>query len=416
MDDTYIHLVYGRSILRGHPLEFNPRAPSSGFTSPLWLPASALAAAAGECAGPQALMGLSALAAAAAVLLSGSGPAPVFLLLMGPLLFHSASGMETAAACLAVVLVWRRVESGRQPDAWAGLLLAGAALIRPELALLAVPLALAPGRPRPRGLAALLLPSVALGALWMAWNLHATGLPLPSTFYAKQAGAAAYGLLPGIRDLARNLAMAAPLLAPVGAWAVLRLLRRGDPLGLVPLLTLLPAVILQPNAFFQMRYHLPWLTAFALAAGRILCGSRWRAALVALSLVPGLLLFASRRVRASADVHAIDVRPALLLRERAPAGSTVAAADVGAMGWFSGLRVLDIDGLVSPDVPDAAGDGPAWEWIADRAEYLAVFPEQYAGILEEAGDRLQPLARFRSPAPVICGEESVGVWEIRPAD
>ena len=181
MDDTYIHLVYGRSILRGQPLQFNPGTPSSGFTSPLWLAASAAAAAAGTEWAPAVLMALSAMAGCAAVLLAGPGPAPLFLLILGPLLFHGASGMETALACLAVVLVWRRLESGGEPDLRGGLLLAGAALVRPELALLAVPLALGAGRPGGRQLAALLWPPLALGALWMAWNLRATGLPLPST-------------------------------------------------------------------------------------------------------------------------------------------------------------------------------------------------------------------------------------------
>ena len=413
MDDTYIHLVYGRSILRGQPLQFNPGTPSSGFTSPLWLAAAAAAAPAGTEWAPAVLMALSAVAGCAAVLLSGAGPAPLFLLLLGPLLFHGSSGMETALACLAVVLVWRRLESGGEPDLRGGLLLAGAILVRPELALLAVPLALGAGRPKGRQLAALLWPPLAAGGLWMAWNLYATGLPLPSTFYAKQAGAAAYGLLPGLRGLARNLALGAPLLVPAGGWAAFRLLRRRDPLGLVPALTLIPALLLQPNAFFQLRYHVPWLAAFALAAGRMLAGRRWPAALVALSLVPGMLLFASRRVRAADDVEAIDVRPAQLLRREAPRGSTVAAADVGAMGWVSGLRVLDLDGLVTPR---ALREGRDWDWVAARADYLAAFPRQYSDLVESAADRLVPMARFESPSPVICGEESVAVWRVEGSD
>lgn len=412
MDDTYTHLVYGRTFLRGQPLHFNPGEPSSGFTSPIWLLPSALTAMAGTDVAPAAIMAISALAACAAVALSGPGPGPILLLLLGPLLFHSSSGMETGLACLAVVLVWRTVRSGRRANPRAGLLLAGTVLARPELALLAVPLAIAAGKPRKRELALLMLPSLVLGGLWIGWNLQATGLPLPSTFYAKQAGAAAYGLLPGLRGLARSLVLGAALLLPAGAWAAYDLLRRRNPLGLVPALALLPALLLQPNDFFQLRYHLPWLTAFALSAGRLLAGRRRLAALVAVSLVPGMLLFASRRVRASADVKAIDVGPARLLRQEAAAGSTVAAADVGAMGWISGLRVLDLDGLVTPAALPAAGGRPDWNWLQQRAEYLCAFPRQYSRIIEEAGENLVLLALFRSPSPVICGEERVAVYRI----
>jgi hypothetical protein len=145
----------------------------------------------------------------------------------------------------------------------------------------------------------------------------------------------------------------------------------------------------------------------------MLAGRRWQAALVALFLVPGMLLFASRRVRAAADVEAIDVRPAQLLRREAPPGSTVAAADVGAIGWFSGLRVLDLDGLVTPR---ALRERPDWDWIDERADYLAAFPRQYSDLVESAGDRLVPMARFESPSPVICGEESVAVWRVEDSD
>lgn len=411
MDDTYIHLVYGRSIVRGAPLEFNPGEPSSGFTSPLWLlPAAAASLASGSA--PVVLMAISSLAAAAAVLLAGSSTAALLLLLLGPLLFHAGSGMETALAVLAVVLVWRRVDGGRPPNLSAGLLLASAALVRPELSLLAVPLALSAGRPKAAGLAALLAPPAAAAAAWVAWNLHATGLPLPSTFYAKQAGAAAFGLLPGLIGLARGLAVSAPLLAPAGAVSTWLLLRRRAPLGLVCLLTLLPAVALQPNSFFQMRYHLPWLAAFALATARVLHRPRWLRLLLALSLVPGLLVFGSRRIRASADVRAIDVRPAHLVAEAASAGETVAAADVGAMGWISGLRVLDLDGLVSRPPPVGNGGVPDWDWIRRRADYLAAFPRQYSGLISNAGDDIRLIGLFESPSPVICGEDAVGVWKV----
>jgi hypothetical protein len=411
MDDTYIHLVYGRSIVRGAPLEYNPGEPSSGFTSPLWLIPAAAASLAGAAA-PPLLMAFSCAAAAAAVLLCGSATAGMLLLLLGPLLFHAGSGMETASAVLAVVLVWRRADGAAPPDWKAGILLAGAAMVRPELALMAVPLALSAGRPRPGGLVRLLAPALAAGTAWIAWNLHATGMPLPSTFYAKQAGAAAYGLLPGLTGLARGLVVGAPLLAPAGAAATWLLLRRRPALGLVCLAALLPAVVLQPNSFFQMRYHVPWLAAFALACARVLGRRRWAAALLALSLVPGALVFASRRIRASADVRAIDVRPAMLVSRTAAEGDVVAAADVGAMGWLSGARVLDLDGLVTPTPPRGDHGGPRWSWVRDRADYLAAFPWQYAGLIAEAGEGLRLMRMFRSPSPVICGEDAVGLWEI----
>ena len=410
MDDTYIHLVYGRSLLAGQPGEYNPGVPSAGFTSPLWLAPSAMAALGGSWAGPMALMAISALAASLAVLLAGPGISSV-LLLFGPFIFHATSGMETAMACLAVVLAWRLVDSRRPPDAVSGALLAAATLTRPELALLAIPLALAAGRPRISGLAALLAPSAIVGSAWIAWNLHAIGLPLPSTFYAKQVGSFTGRLGAGLPGLGWNLLLSVPLLLPAGAIGTVMLFRKRLPLALIPVLLGLAALLLQPNSYFQMRYHVPWLVALALAAGTFLQRRKWLPALVALMLVPGAMLFSSRRIRASRDVEAIDVQPALYLRETAAPGDVAACADVGAVRWLTDLRILDLDGLITPETVPVGRGAVRWSWLAPRTDYVVVFPRQYRGLLEDAGDELRHVAGFRSPDPVICGEDSVAVYE-----
>lgn len=50
LDDTYIHLVFGRSLVRGGFMQFNPGVPTTGLTSPLWILPSAAASLAGPTA------------------------------------------------------------------------------------------------------------------------------------------------------------------------------------------------------------------------------------------------------------------------------------------------------------------------------------------------------------------------------
>lgn len=419
MDDTYIQLVYGSSLFSGTPMCYNGSMPSSGFTSPLWLLPSSLASLAGSEAGPVLLMGLSLAAALAALLMLDTGTA-VVLVLAGPFLFHASSGMETALSTIAVIAVWKWIDTAGTPRT-GGLLLAGAFLVRPELVCLAVPMLVSMRNRSVPGAVRLLLPAVVSGVLWMVWNLRSAGLPLPSTFYAKQAVSWPAAAAAGLPGLLRGLLLTSPLLLFAAATSVITLLRRKDDgkrsaaLALVPLILFFTALATQPNAYFQMRYYLPAITASALAAGLWLRGlgkrRRLNTIILAVSMIPGLLVFSSRRLDASIDVLNIDVLPARYLREAASADETVAAADIGAVKWITGMEVLDLDGLVTPErLPGSGREG--WPWIRERADYLLAFPIQYSALVESGSGSLEFLAGFGSPANVICGEDSVALWRI----
>jgi hypothetical protein len=405
MDDTYIHLVYGHSLFTPHPLCFNEGQSSSGFTSPLWLPAAAIASC-GSSAGPVVLMVFSLLAASSAFLVRGLPRASAVLVLTGPFLFHSSSGMETALACLLIALSWVRL-SGPQAAGRDGMLLAASGMCRPEMFLLMVPYLIRfirSGRPSLSGALSLLGPSALAGIAWVGWNVHATGHLLPASFYAK-AGAPAALLL-----LGAGLLKSSPLGFALGIAASFTLLRKARLEGSIPIILLASALMTQPNPWFQMRYYVPAIFATGLACAAWLEGLGGRTRVILLAAVfatslPGLFLFGRNRILASSDVEAIDVRPALFIRDLAGCGGNarVACADAGAMKWLAPVFVLDVDGLVTPPEP---GGFPG------SADYAVLFPRQYAGLVEAAGPHLVPLLRFRSPSPVICGEEEVVVFEV----
>jgi len=327
--------------------------------------------------------------------------------------------METSAALLAVILVWLSMERKWKPPA-KSLILAAAFLVRPELVVLSVPLLLSLKTLRLRDILLLLLPTAAAACLWMMWNLHATGLPLPGTFYAKQAVAWPRAAAAGLPGLLKGLLLSSPLLlfAAVSPLFSLDWKDRRDysARSLIFPLLLLTALVLQPNSYFQMRYYVPAICAAVLAAGEWLRGlggrrRRLNAAILIISMVPGLFIFFGRRADASADVRSIDVEPALYLRETADSEETVAAADIGALGWLTELNVLDLDGLVTPQ-RSPGGSPRGWDWISSEADYLLVFPCQYSALVQEGSGSLDFLAGFGSGKNVICGEDSVALWRI----
>ncbi|MCK4504734.1 MAG: hypothetical protein KAW14_03895 [Candidatus Aegiribacteria sp.] len=420
MDDTYIHLVFGRSLFSGNPLCFNQAEISSGFTSPVWLLPSALASISGTEAAPVILMGFSLIAAALALL--AAGPWTGLLLLMtGPFFFHASSGMETALASLFVIVLWKSVRDetmlGLRP-----FILAGAFLCRPELAILAVPLIFAIRGRSARNILILLAPSFIVGILWIIWNLHAAGMLLPSTFYAKQPVSWFSSAASGLPGLLKNILLVSPLLIFAATASIIELFktapsdvrRKNIALGSFPVLLFATSLLLQPNSFFQMRYYVPALTAAVLVAGHWLSGlhrKKLNTALLAASMLPGLLIFGGRRTEASYDVGAIDVDPADYLAAGATDTETVASADIGAVKWITDMHILDLDGLVTPErLPGKDTEG--WYWIEQNADYLLAFPKQYSNLVSEAGESIEFLAGFGSRSNVICGEDSVTLWKI----
>jgi hypothetical protein len=315
--------------------------------------------------------------------------------------------METAAACLALVLLLRRLLRGGVPGLPEGILLAAAVLLRPELGVLALPTALA-CRARPARLAASILPPALATLLWAAWNLHADGLLLPTTFYAKMASGPAAGDL--VR-LAARLALAGPLTIPLALAGVVRLAARRSPAALAAPLLLVAALATQPNPWFQMRYWVPFLAAAAVTAAQAVPeGRRWLLAAMVAASVPGTVFFASRRAAAVRDVGALDVGAALLLDSLAAPDDRIAAADIGAIAWHTGLWVTDLDGLVTPWRLPGGDQDP--ERVLAASDWLAAFPSQYGGLIRAGGPRLETVACLTSSAPVICGDDTLCVWRI----
>jgi len=448
MDDTYIHLVFGNTLFTASPLSYNAGEPSSAFTSPLWLLPSALSALSGVDAAPVLLM-LFSIAIAVFILFLVKPMTGILLLLMGSFIFHASSGMETMLACLFTVLIWKSIHDDRFVSVRPWLLL-GVFLSRPELAVIAVPLIMLERKNGLRRIFTLLLPSLIAGVLWIIWNFHAAGLPLPTTFYAKFR----YSLA-GIPGLLKQYLFTSFLL-PFSALAFLLTLRgnlkddRNKALLAFVIIVPLVSFILQPNSWFQMRYHVPGMVVLALATGewlRKIHRRKFNLALLVVFFIPGLIVFSGRRIDASADVNSIDVSPAVFLDENAAHNDTIAVADIGAMKWITERYLLDLDGLITPDMLPG-GIGRNQEWILFRADWLAVFPDQYSWLTDSSADscysstvssdgaatsdnddddadagvssgttstapKIEFVKGFHSPSNVICGEDSLSIYQYR---
>ncbi|WP_394833003.1 hypothetical protein LVJ94_41525 [Pendulispora rubella] len=221
VDDTWIHLVYARSLAEHGRFFYNEGVQESGMSSPFWVVLLAVAYKLGSAVGlsaPWCAKATSALCAFGGALAmqrlawTASGSrivsfcAGLFVVLEPNLAYSHWSGMEVALASLFLVLAVHA--AWREHYGVCGVVLGLLVVTRGEgvpiavfiTAVVLVHRLLVRGM-RPRLARAdmviafqLLAPAFVLGGLWALYNLHVAGRPLPNTYYAKHDDT--LGLLP----------------------------------------------------------------------------------------------------------------------------------------------------------------------------------------------------------------------------
>lgn len=478
IDDAYITYRYARNIAEGVGFVYNPGEHVLGTTTPLYtLLLALLGSITGSASIPALSVVLNALAdGVSALLLYGmarrlfGSPAPGVLLgLLWAVAPRSVTfatgGMETSLTTTLMLGAFAAWLADRTTLAAA--LTAFATLARPDVLIWAGPLAVAvivqvwqARRNRPLLLrlpwwegglyAAILLP-------WIAYATLTFGSPLPHSIAAK---AVAY-LLPPTQALVTLIqqfstpffefdafgppaAMAGaaiyPLLALLGALFLFHADRRTLPLAIYPWLFFATYALANPLMFRW--YAAPALVVYMLCivagawglAVRIAGAARSRWVLAA---VGAFWLGLSLNAWTLHPDHGPD-RPApemawikleLLYeqvgRSLAPLVSpatVIAAGDIGALGWYSGARILDTLGLISPEASAYYPIDPsllattayavAPDLIIDEQPYYVVILETYGrnGLLKD--DRFAETYHLREAINTdIYGSEGMLVFE-----
>jgi hypothetical protein len=90
------------------------------------------------------------------------------------------------------------------------------------------------------------------------------------------------------------------------------------------------------------------------------------------------------------------VATARWVEQNTPPGARIAAHDIGALGYFGQRDLLDLAGLVSPDViPFIRDEARLRQWLTDAgADYLVTFPDWYTDLPRGAPLVFQTTAPF----------------------
>ncbi len=442
MDDAYITFRYARNLAEGAGLVYNAGERVLGTSAPLFavllaglnrltgaaIPALAYALGA-ACLPACALLGYRLLRRAAS-------PLPAALFVVAALSPPSslevfASGMETPLYLLGLLLAVELASRGRDVAAFAAA--GGLCFLHPDATALVAALAFAlraargrwPWRPLALGLAPA---AAAAAAVWIAY-----GSPLPHSVtakrlaYAMPAGHAFSRLAETILDpLAARETPASPFataLLGAAAFALILVFGRAALRGLGALafagfsaLYVAAFSAANPLVFDWYRPPLALAAAFVVAAcvehvpraGRVAA-----AFLIAGSAAVHVATFRPYDPSGREDVYARAAAALALGPEE-----TVAAPEIGALGWATRARVLDTTGLVSPAAlgwlgrPDGEGGSipPRLLRETDAAALVALdrFLEPSLAADPGALGRWSEVARY--PAHAFGGSGTVRVF------
>jgi len=447
LDDAWIHQTYARNLALHGEWAFIHGQPSGGSTAPLW--SALLAVGFWLKLAPYAWAFLLGAAALWGVAMCGEMAVrqlvpsyrPIFpwvgtvLALEWHLVWAASSGMETLLHALLVTVVLVLLILGSRRYFLLGLLIGLSTWVRPDgitllgPALMVILLDRRPWSMRFRALTNLCLGFGSLFASYLLFNLKFSGSPWPNTFYAKQAEYASSLERPLLarfgQEAAQPLFGAGMILLPGVLLKLVSCLHRrqwGVVAAVIWVLGFLGLYAWRLPVTYQYgRYVMPVMPITFLLGliGLVefirprLEGWRWVVTeLWKLSLAGILVVFwALGAFSYAKDVAFIDnemVTTAQWVSENVPPGELVAAHDIGAMGYFGNHDLVDLAGLITPEVVPFIRNEVRISSYLDRRQvkYVIIFPDWYPQLV--AG--LQPVYMTSSYYAPGSGGSNMAVY------
>jgi hypothetical protein len=264
---------------------------------------------------------------------------------------------------------------------------------------------------------------------YLLFNLWLSGTPMPNTFYAKQTEYAYWQAEPLLYHLGVLLVQVFTgpgiiLLPGIVAWAVLSI-RRRNWASISSMLWCggyLYLYISRLPAYQHGRYLMPampilflfgLLAFFEFTKTNLLKRYHWMAQQVwRVSLVLVTLGFVVLGARAyGEDVGLIEsemVVTAKWVAQNIPPNAIIAAHDIGALGYFDQHQLIDLAGLVSPEViPFMRNETRLAVYLNQRgASYLIAFPDFYPDLTRSAPVVFSSGSKFT----IAAGQKNMAVY------
>jgi hypothetical protein len=471
LDDAWIHHTYARNLAQDLEWAFLPGQASGGATSPLWVMVLAPGYVVGippllwnGVLGFLMLFGLAAGAEYAYSHLGRRNPGTednnpekfavedsthwsrvipwmgLVICFEWHLVWAALSGMETllfsCLVCFVLLLLWR----GKIGWFQIGLVCGITVWVRPDGITLLGPIFLlacikaSNWSRRFRSLGSGAAGFLVMFIPYLVFNQVINGSFWPNTLFAKQAEYAILTRLPFweryLGEVSLPLVGIGSLLLPGVIWLAVGAVRRKDTgvlVGMIWWLGYMGVFALRlPVTYQHGRYVIPSMAIFmvwgvlgmtqalqGLRPGKpaFLISKTWTASA---GIILGAFWVLGARAYA-ADVAVIEsemVNTARWLAGNTAPGATVAAHDIGALGFFGDRQILDLAGLITPDViPFIRDEGRIEDYLdTKQADYLVIFPDWYPNLVQGRF----PIYTSEAPYAPQQGGENMAIYSWEP--
>jgi hypothetical protein len=418
LDDSWIHQTYARNLALRGEWAFRPGIPSAGSTAPLWSVLLSLGFLLHlspyiwtYLLGAVTLFALAVICEwAVRTLVDSYCPRFPWIGIFFAFEWHFAwaamSGMETLLHGLIITTVLILLMTSTRRYLTLGLLTGLAVWVRPDGLTLVGPVLMAilfTEQDTHSRLTQIMRYLIGFGSLfvpYLLFNLAIGGTPMPNTFYAKQAEYAFWQKFPLITRLGQMslqllVGPSLVLIPGVIGWLVKSIKQKlwGSLAALIWCAGYLALYISRLPVYQHGRYLMPAMPIFFLFGllafaefdkGKMFVRYHWIGQLIwRSSIVMLLLAFIPRGAQIYAkDVAVIESEMVVTAKWAAtnlPQDSVIAAHDIGALGYFDDHKLIDLAGLISPDVIPFIRDEPQLANYLNRngASYLIAFPDFY---------------------------------------
>jgi arabinofuranosyltransferase len=451
LDDAWIHQTYARNLVRIGQWAFIPGTPSAGSTSPLY----SLLLSVGYLSKLNPLFWTYLIGYFCLVVLSLSGlkiinrildkpkgigiSTAIFLLLEWHLVWAAGSGMETLFyAVLILVVIYATIDT--QPRwGWIGTIIGVAVWVRPDAITMIGPacfnlfFSASNWRDRFQALIRLGMGIIFLTLPYLFFNWYLGGRLWPNTFFAKQAE---YSVLQNLPLWQRftgqaGLMLVGPgsLLAPGVLIFFVSSMRTKNWVWTSWMIWLIGYLLLYawrlPVTYQHGRYVIPAMPVFFIfgIAGLDKVFHQkpevlWKNVILKAWIGSiGLVLIAFWIMGANTyanDVGVIEtemVAAAKWVALYTDPHALIAAHDIGALGYYGDRKLLDLAGLISPDVIPFIRDEDRLGEYLDKmgADFLVTFPGWYPYLIR---DKYQCFTTHGQFSPKIGGENmAIYLWK-----
>lgn len=449
LDDAWIHQTYARALATEGQWNYSLNGTSAGSTSPLWT----FLLVPGYWLGFKSpylwtffisilcmillfvfsnmVIKLTGVTEKLSLLLSG-----LILATEWHLIWAAGSGMETVLFTTLIVLVFYLIGKPIPSFPLAGLTIGMLVWIRPDGLTLLGPIGLLlfyMVREKKISLGSILqfIVLLLIPVILYGWhNYVLTGTIFPNTFFAKAVEYQEVLQIPFLQRLGNILLVPLTgsgfLLLPGFLFEVVSSIKTRQVWKISIYLWIIGFLLLYairlPVVYQHGRYLIPVIPMYFILAisglHQILSAIKKLApkllkievlGLIILLNIGFLVLGGKAYARDVYTINKLLVEPANWLNKNTPPGSIIAAHDIGAIGYFSERKIIDLAGLINPEViPFIRDEEKLLEYIKKQGvDYLVVLSQWYPK-LESSGELI---AQFELP---LDGEiESTEIRELK---